>query len=79
MLSQQLLAGNFKPKGFTMNGFSRNQIVYGVRCGKFVVLGFRQIGTEWVADVKEVKPNGKTGRGELSFPLDCIQSAPSKR
>jgi len=53
-------------------------VVYGTRCGKFVILGFRNIAGEMVADCKEIGPNGQLGRGEICLPVDCIQDTPAK-
>jgi hypothetical protein len=36
--------------------------------GKFVILAFREIDGEQYAQVKELKPNGKLGRGEMALP-----------
>ena len=54
--------------------FSVNQIVRGVRCGAFIILGFRDIGGEPCAQVKEVNPADHTqvGRGEFAMPLDAL-------
>jgi hypothetical protein len=59
-----------------MKSFEINQVVYGVRCGQFIILGFRNIGGEMCADCKALGPNGELGRGEICMPLDCIQSSP---
>jgi hypothetical protein len=67
----------FDDKDAKMNaGFEINDVVYGVRCGKFMIVGFRTVGGTQVADCKEVGPNGEIGRGEIAMPLDCIQSNP---
>jgi hypothetical protein len=57
-------------------GFEINDVVYGIRCGKFVILGFRTIGGERVADCKEIGPNGELGCGEIAMTLDTIQHGP---
>lgn len=56
--------------------FQINDVVYGVRCGKFVILGFRNIGGEQCADCKEIGPNGELGRGEICMTLDTLQISP---
>ena len=58
--------------------FQINDVVYGARCGKFVILGFRNIAGEMVADCKEIGPNGQLGRGEICLPVDCIKDSPAK-
>lgn len=53
--------------------FNVNQIVKGKRAGTFVILGFREIGGEQYAQVKEICPvTNKARRGELALPLDAI-------
>jgi hypothetical protein len=37
--------------------------------GKFVILTFREIDGEQYAQVKELKSNGKLGRGEMALPV----------
>lgn len=37
--------------------------------GQFVILAFREIDGEQYAQVKELKPNGKLGRGEMALPV----------
>lgn len=55
-----------------MNTFTVNQIVKGHKAGEFVILGFRNIGGEDYAQLKEHK-NGKLGRGEIALPLTAIK------
>ena len=52
-----------------------NQIVKGVRAGTFVILGFRQVGGEDGAQVKEVNPNDhtQTAPGEIWLPLSALK------
>lgn len=56
--------------------FQVNQIVKGARAGTFVILGFRTIGGEQYAQLKEVNPNdhSQVARGELALPLDAIRA-----
>ena len=59
-----------------MNTYQVNQIVKGQRAGTFVILGFRSIGGEQYAQLKEVHPvTHKPGRGEFSLPLTALKSA----
>lgn len=60
-----------------MTNFNINQIVKGVNAGTFVILGFRNIGGEEYAQLKEVNPNNyeETAPGELALPLDAIKAA----
>ena len=58
-----------------MNKFNINQIVKGIRCGTFVVLGTRTMPLE--SEIYyQVKPidmkTGKTGRGEMAFTADAL-------
>lgn len=55
--------------------FNVNQIVKGAKAGTFVILGFREIGGEEYAQLKEVNPNNHAqhGRGEISLPLTAIE------
>lgn len=56
--------------------FQVNQIVKGQRAGTFVILGFRTIGGEQFAQLKEIHPvTHELGRGELALPLDAIKAA----
>lgn len=56
--------------------FNVNQIVKGKRAGTFVILGFRTIGGEDYAQLKEVNPNNyaETAPGEMALPLDAIEA-----
>lgn len=43
------------------------------RVGHFVILGFREIGGERYAQVKEVNPvTMKTARGEIALPVSIL-------
>jgi hypothetical protein len=56
--------------------FQTNQIVKGQRAGTFVILGFRNIGGEQYAQLKEVHPvTHQPARGEISLPLTAIKAA----
>ena len=56
--------------------FQVNQIVKGQRAGTFVILGFRTIGGEQYAQLKEVHPvTHQQARGELALPLTAIKAA----
>ena len=56
--------------------FQVNQIVKGQRAGTFVILGFRTIGGEQYAQLKEVHPvTHQPARGELALPLTAIKAA----
>ena len=56
--------------------FQVNQIVKGQRAGTFVILGFRTIGGEQNAQLKEVHPvTHQPARGELALPLTAIKAA----
>ena len=52
-----------------------NQIVKGQRAGTFVILGFRTVGGEEGAQVKEVNPNDhtQTAPGEIWLPLSALK------
>ena len=64
------------PRRNTMNSFNVNQIVKGAVAGQFVILGFRNIGGEEYAQVKEYNPmTGKTGRGEMALPITALRLA----
>jgi hypothetical protein len=59
-----------------MNSYQVNQIVKGQRAGTFVILGFRTIGGEQYAQVKEVHPvTHQPARGEMALPLEAIKAA----
>lgn len=60
-----------------MNTFSINQIVKGKITGLFVILGFRTIAGETVADLKEINPanHNEFAPGEVTLPLDAIIAA----
>lgn len=54
--------------------FALNQIVAG-KFGKFVIVGFRTIGGEAYAQVKEYdEVSGKTRRGEMALPLASLRA-----
>lgn len=56
--------------------FSVNQIVKGHKAGTFVILGFRTIGGERWAQLKEVCPlTHRPARGELALPLTALKEA----
>lgn len=56
--------------------FQVNQIVKGQAAGQFVILAFRNIGGEKMAQVKPYNPaTGKTGRGEFALPINAIKAA----
>ena len=56
--------------------FQVNQIVNGQRAGTFVILGFRTIGGEQYAQLKEVHPvTHRPALGELALPLTAIKAA----
>jgi len=57
-----------------MNGFQINQVVFGVRAGKFIVVGFRSIGGEPMVTVREVNPDGSLGRGEMQMPPASLRA-----
>lgn len=66
--------GQRSPKGEKM--FNVNQIVKGVRCGVFVIVGFRTIDGVAHAQVKPVHPvTHEAGRGEFALPLTAIVAA----
>lgn len=55
--------------------FNVNQIVRGAVCGTYVILGFRQIGGEEYAQVKEVHPvTHQPARGEFALPLSALRA-----
>ena len=60
-----------------MSNFSINQIVKGKVAGLFIILGFRTIAGEEVADLKEMNPanHNEFAPGEVTLPLDCIVAA----
>lgn len=51
-----------------------NQIVKGKVAGTFIILGFRKIGGEDYAQLKEVNPNDytQTMRGEIALPITAL-------
>lgn len=57
--------------------FHTGQIVKGTVCGTFVILGFRTIGGEAYAQLKEVNPknHSQTNPGELALPLTKLVAA----
>lgn len=57
-----------------MNNFAINQIVRGQVAGTFVILGFRTIGGEEYAQLKEVNPynHAQTAPGELALPVSRL-------
>ncbi len=56
-----------------MNKPNINEIVKGAKCGTFVVLAHRNIGTEEGVQLKEVHPvTQEPARGELWLPLTAI-------
>jgi hypothetical protein len=55
--------------------FKTNQIVKGQRAGTFVILGFRTIGGEQYAQVKELQPvTHATKPGEFSLPISALRA-----
>ncbi len=58
-----------------MYNFKINQIVKGIKAGTFVILGWRLIGSETYAQLKEVNPNDHSQvlRGELALPVEKIR------
>ena len=59
-----------------MNNFQVNQIVNGAKAGTFVILGFREIGGEQYAQVKEYcSVTNKARRGEMALPLTALRAA----
>lgn len=56
--------------------FQINQIVKGHKAGTFVIVGFRTIGGEQYAQVKEYDTvSGKARRGEMALPISAIRLA----
>lgn len=56
-----------------MHAFSLNQIVKGANAGTFVIVGFRTIGGELHAQVKEYDATACTTlRGEFALPLSAL-------
>lgn len=55
--------------------YELNQIVKGKNAGTFVIVGFRTIGGEDYAQLKEVNPanHAETAPGEIALPLDAIR------
>lgn len=55
--------------------FQINQIVKGQKAGTFVILGFRTIGGEQYAQVKEYdEVTGKARRGEMALPITALKA-----
>lgn len=53
--------------------FQVNQIVKGSKAGLFIILGFRTIGGEMYAQVKEYDAvSGKARRGEMALPVSAL-------
>ena len=59
-----------------LENFNVNQIVKGIVCGTFAILGFRVISDEWYAQLKCVNPDNhaQTSPGELALPLENIKA-----
>jgi hypothetical protein len=58
-----------------MTKFNINQIVKGKVAGYFIVLGYRNIAGETLVQVKPYNPaTGKSGKGEMSFSEDVLQT-----
>jgi hypothetical protein len=57
-----------------MNNFITNQIVKGKVAGLFIILGFRTIAGEAMADLKAINPanHEEFAPGEVTLPLDAI-------
>ena len=56
--------------------FQINQIVKGHKAGTFVIVGFRTIGGEQYAQVKEYDAvTGKARRGEMALPVTALRVA----
>lgn len=56
--------------------FQVNQIVKGQNAGTFVIVGFRAIGGEQYAQVKEYDTvSGKARRGEMALPVSALRLA----
>lgn len=56
--------------------FHINQIVKGQNAGTFVIIGFRTIGGEQYAQVKEYDAvTGKDRRGEMALPVTALRLA----
>lgn len=56
--------------------FQVNQIVKGAKAGAFIIIGFRTIGGEQYAQVKEYDTvTGKARRGEMALPLTALRAA----
>ena len=56
--------------------FQVNQIVKGQNAGTFVIVGFRTIGGEQYAQVKEYDTvSGKARRGEMALPVSALRLA----
>lgn len=62
-----------------LENFNVNQIVNGVVCGTFVILGFRVISEEWFVQLKCVNAydHTQTSPGELALPLANIRAIDS--
>jgi len=55
--------------------FQVNQIVKGQAAGQFIILGFRTIGGEQYAQVKEYDAmTGTARRGEMALPINALKS-----
>jgi hypothetical protein len=51
------------------------QTVKGAKVGTFLILGFRVIGNEKYAQLKEVCPvTGRKMRGEIALPVSALKS-----
>lgn len=59
-----------------LENFNVNQIVNGVVCGTFVILGFRVVGKEWFVQLKCVNADDhtQTSPGELALPVANIRA-----
>lgn len=56
--------------------FQINQIVKGQSAGSFVIIGFRTIGGEQYAQVKEYDAaTGQARRGEFALPVSALRAA----
>ncbi|MDX1784138.1 MAG: hypothetical protein R3361_08270 [Aequorivita vladivostokensis] len=73
----KIAASTTKQEGKQMENFNINQIVNGKAAGTFIILGFRNIGGEIYAQLKEVNPNNhsQTAPGEIALPISAIVAA----
>ena len=65
-----------KNNGVKKMDYTTNQIVKGIKCGTFIILGSRTFGGHKGYQVKMVNPNNhaQIGRGEMFFEKNLLKA-----